>query len=265
VNLVRREWLRETAHLRLRQLLDLPPDAKLDLTSRVDVDAEPTSVAQTAADAAGVTPGEEGERFAVRQADASVTISRNARAIARSQWFPSINANASYGWTSYPNGIFPEIDPDRWNRNVSAGVTMTLPIFNGGRILGNVEKAGADVTEAEARQQQAVELTDLDTRDANLQLEAARAQWVATSGTVDQARRAYEISEIRYREGVSTQLELADSRLLLAVALANRAQAARDLQVARIRVALLPVLPVQLGTTASAVNAELGAGGATNF
>ena len=43
---------------------------------------------------------------------------------------------------------------------------------------------------------------------------------------------------------MSTQLELSDSRLLLQQAEANRALAARDLQVARARVALLPELPL---------------------
>jgi outer membrane protein TolC len=61
---------------------------------------------------------------------------------------------------------------------------------------------------------------------------------------VEQATRAYEIAELRYREGVSTQLELSDARLLLAQAQVNRAQAARDLQVARARLALLPDLPL---------------------
>jgi outer membrane protein TolC len=61
---------------------------------------------------------------------------------------------------------------------------------------------------------------------------------------VAQAQRAYEIADLRYREGISTNLELSDSRLSLQVAQANRAQAARDLQVARAHVALLPDLPV---------------------
>ncbi len=55
---------------------------------------------------------------------------------------------------------------------------------------------------------------------------------------------AYEIAELRYREGLSTQLELSDARLLLQQAQANRAQAARDVQVARVRLALLPDLPL---------------------
>jgi outer membrane protein TolC len=49
---------------------------------------------------------------------------------------------------------------------------------------------------------------------------------------------------VRFTNGVSTQLELSDARLSLQQAEANRAQAARDLQVARARVALLPNLPV---------------------
>jgi len=68
---------------------------------------------------------------------------------------------------------------------------------------------------------------------------AATTWWL-----VQQANRAYEIADVRFRAGVSTQLELSDSRLLLQQAEANRALAARDLQVARARVALLPELPL---------------------
>jgi outer membrane protein TolC len=247
VGVVRQERLQQTAHLQLRQLLDLPPDTVLDLTSRVEPDdEEPISVATAAADAAGVADGI-GERATVQQAEAAVKISRSSLSIARSQLFPSVSASASYGWTSYPDSVLPELDSDQWNRNVSAGFAMYVPIFNGGRMRGDVLRASADVAEAEARAEQVRELSDLDTRDALLELSAAEAQWEATTGTVAQAQRAYDIAEMRYREGVSTQLELADARLLLARALANRAQAARDLQLTRIRMALLPALPPQLG------------------
>ena len=45
-------------------------------------------------------------------------------------------------------------------------------------------------------------------------------------------------------EGLSTQLELTESRVLLQQARANRAQAARDFQVARLRLTLLKDLPL---------------------
>ena len=65
------------------------------------------------------------------------------------------------------------------------------------------------------------------------------------------ATRAYEIADLRFGEGVSTQLELSDSRLQLERALVNRAQAARDLAVAKIRITLLTSLPLQTATAPS--------------
>ncbi len=248
VQVVRAQRERQTAHLRLRQVLDLPADTVLDLTSRVEEEGleRPSSVAPAAAAAAGV-PAPGGERAPVQQAEAAVRISRSSQSIARSQLYPSVHASASYGWSSYPDSVLPELDVDQWYRNVSAGFVLLVPIFNGGRMRGDLIAASADLAEAQAQMEQVKELTELDTEDALLELEAAEAEWEATRGTADQAERAYEIAELRYREGVSTQLELADARLLLQRALANRALAARDLQISRIRVALLPALPPQIG------------------
>jgi outer membrane protein TolC len=104
--------------------------------------------------------------------------------------------------------------------------------------------ARADAEEARLRLRQARELAALDNRSTAATLEAAEAAWAASAGVVSQAQRAYEIAEVRYREGLSTQTELGDARVQLQQALANRAQSARDLQVARVRTALLGDLPV---------------------
>jgi outer membrane protein TolC len=80
--------------------------------------------------------------------------------------------------------------------------------------------------------------------------------WEASKGTAEQASRAYQIAEVRYREGISTQLELNDSRILMEQATANRALAARNLQIARIKLALLPNLPLQAVTAAQSAAAQ---------
>ena len=100
----------------------------------------------------------------------------------------------------------------------------------------------------------------LDTRSALAALRAAEATYNASAGTSQQATRAYQIADVRYREGISTQLELNDSRLMLEQAEANRAQAARDLQIARVRMALLPALPLGVGSTTSNASAAAQAG-----
>jgi outer membrane protein TolC len=129
---------------------------------------------------------------------------------------------------------------------------LQLPIFTGGRIGGDVAVARANVNQAELRLQQARELAEVDARNSMIQLEAAQAAWQASAGTVEQASRAYHIAELRYREGISTQTELLDSRIQLQQAQAARARAARDLQVSKVRMALLPALPILLPTGATA-------------
>ena len=123
---------------------------------------------------------------------------------------------------------------------------LSVPVLTGGRLRGDRMVAEASLLEARALFEQTRSLAEFDTRTAVLQLASARAQWQASAGTVEQATRAYQIAEIRYREGMSTQTELADSRILLQQAQANRAQAARDLQIAQVRVALLHDLPLNL-------------------
>jgi outer membrane protein TolC len=135
---------------------------------------------------------------------------------------------------------------------------LQIPIFTGGRIGGEEDVARANLSEAELRLQQIHELAEVDARNAATQLEASDAAWQASAGTVEQAARAYQIAELRYREGLSTQTELLDSRIQLQQAQASRARAARDLQVSRVRLVLLPALPLA-GAAASATGASVSA------
>src|SRR5205085_11302895 len=81
---------------------------------------------------------------------------------------------------------------------------------------------------------------------------SAEAAFIASRGTAEQAQRAYGIDQIRYREGLSTQTDLTQSRLLLEQAVANQAQSSRDLAVARARVALIRDLPINTSALGAA-------------
>jgi outer membrane protein TolC len=94
------------------------------------------------------------------------------------------------------------------------------------------------------------EFASLDARVALNALNQATSAWEASKGTAEQASKAYTIAEVRYKEGISTQLELNDSRILLEQSNANRALAARNLQIARMKLALLANLPLSSGTSA---------------
>jgi outer membrane protein TolC len=245
---IQRRADRALAYTRLRLLLGVP-EQPLALITPLN-DAAPVPVARFASNPNLLGDTVTLNRAPVRQAREAIAAQEAQVRIARAQRLPTVSLVSNYGRVAYPGGVLPA--PGDFATNWTVGAQLSVPIFTGGRIRGDQMVAEAGVIEARAQLQQTLQLAELDTRTAVQQLEAARAQWQASAGTVEQAQRAYQIAEIRYREGLSTQTELTDSRILLQQAQANRAQAARDLQIAQVRVALLPDLPLNLGTTSGA-------------
>jgi outer membrane protein len=245
---------RTIAMLRLKQLLELPLDDSLQLTTSIDDAAMPT-VAGVSLERAGATPDTSvADRATVRQANENVKAQEGLLRAARADRFPTIALTSGYQRLFFPATTFPQINDFRenWTVGISAGVSL----LSGGRTHGSEMVAEANLREARARLKQAREFAALDSRIALSQLEQAEATWRASQGTAEQARRAYSIDQIRYKEGISTQTDLTQSQLLVEQAMVNRAVAARDLAVARMRLALLKDLPLTAGAGAS--------GGSTN-
>jgi len=242
---IQRQSDREVAYLRLKQLLNIPLDDRVQLTTVVD----DTAAINSALEAAGLTGDTTAtDRATVRQAAEAIDAQRGLLKISKAQRFPTLALTSQYGKVAFPLTSLPQSGDFRTNWTI--GVASQIPLFTGGRIKGEQMVAEANVREAQARYDQVREFAALDSRVTLNNLFQARAAWLASLGTAEQASRAYSIAEVRYKEGISTQLELNDARILREQAVANRALAARNLQVARVKLALLPDLPLQsTGTT----------------
>lgn len=248
---IQRRSDREVAYLRLKQQLNIPLEQNVSLTTTIDdVSGMPPGIRL-----AGLPVGSfeapdtvTTNRAAVKQAGEAVRAQQELVRVVKSQRLPSLSLTSQYGAVAYPQSGLPGSGDFRANWTV--GVSTQIPLFTGGRIRGEELVAQANLSESRARLQQVREFAALDARVALNALNQAKSAWEASRGTAEQASRAYQIAEVRYREGISTQLELNDSRILLEQATANRALAARNLQMARIKLALLPHLPLQSGTSA---------------
>jgi outer membrane protein len=258
---------RSIAYLRLKQLLNLPLDEDLQLTTSIEEPLPtptavlPTGLATTREPTALTADTAADNRSVVRQAAENVRAQEALFRVARAERFPSVALTSRYQRLYFPESGFPDLANALQNWTVGASVSLNL--FSGGRIRGGELIARANADEARAQLQQVRELAALDARVALNQLAEAEAVWAASQGTVEQASRAYRIDQIRYREGISTQTDLAQSRILLEQATANRALAARDLAVARMRLALLRDLPLQTegaGQSAARAGAARAAG-----
>jgi outer membrane protein len=248
---IQRQSDREVAYLRLKQLMNVPLDNPVQLTTAVD-DAAAINSALEAAKITGDTSAT--DRATVREAAAAIDAQRGLLKITKAQRFPTLALTSQYGKVAFPLTGFPQSGDFRTNWTI--GLASQVPLFTGGRIKGEQMVAEANVREAQARYDQLREFAALDSRVTLNNLFQARAAWLASLGTADQARRAYSIAEVRYKEGISTQIELNDARILLEQAVVNRALAARNLQVARVKLALLPDLPLQ---TTGATQAQTAA------
>ena len=277
--LIQAQQARDVATLQLKQLLNLSltepivletpvqdADMQLAMTaSRLDNEARPTpgnglnkgpmTMPQLAAkDTAPL------QRTAVRQAMAAVEVQKGAVSNAKLQRMPSLTLGTNYTRSGYPSNsqVIPRSFADFYPAwNVSLG--LSLPLWTSGRISGDVMVAKANLADAEARLHQGTRAASLDVQLALRSLEQAEANWLSSVGTEEQATKAVEIAEVRYSNGISTQLELTDIRNLLIQSQANRLTAARDLQLARLRLTLLRDLPLGSGGgTASAGASQQG-------
>ncbi|MDB4877570.1 MAG: outer rane efflux protein [Gemmatimonadetes bacterium] len=231
---------RQVAYLRLKQLLNMPLDNPVQLTTRIE---EPGGPALPALVATAAPDTSTAVRAPVRQLDEAVRVQEAQVKIARAERIPSFAIVSNYQRLYFPAQLFPNLN--NGVNNWTVGLSTSFPLLDGGRIKGDQLIAQSGLEQARAQREQTRQFAALDTRVALNSLDEAQASWDASRGTADQAQRAYAIDQVRYREGISTQTDLSQSRLLLEQALANRAQAARNLAVARVRLALLRDLPLQ--------------------
>lgn len=232
----------EVALLNLKRLLELPLDDSVVLTTPIENAPMPglAGIATTnAPDTSSL------QRAAVREAQQNVRAQEGLLQVARAERYPALSLTSGYQRLFFPANTFPAWS--NFRENWTVGLSAQVSLFNGGGTHGDELVAQANVHQAQAQLDQTRQYAAVDARVAMRQLAQADASWEASAGTSEQARRAYAIDQVRYQQGLSTQTDLAQSRLLLQQAEANRAQAARDLAVARVRVALLRDLPLSGG------------------
>ncbi len=117
----------------------------------------------------------------------------------------------------------------------SLSITVTAPIYDGGATRAGIESAHADERSAQIQSEQfrrgvqsEVQQAAIAVRDAD---ERARTAW----SSLAEAREAFRLAGVRYREGVDTQLAVNDAQTALVQAETNAVNARHDLLAALAR------------------------------
>ena len=205
------------ATLDLKRLIDLPLEQPLRLTTPLTV---PT--AQELADPRLDTQRLIAQRASIRAAEEQVSIRSEQVKIARAGYLPSLDLSGSYAKIAFPTGLdFKGVD---WRTDFSASLALRVPIFNGFRTRADVQIAQVDLLTERLRLTQLRENVELQYQQAIGEQRRAAAELTARQRTVEQAQRVYDLTVLRYEQGLATQLEVNDARLNALQARTNLAQ-----------------------------------------
>src|SRR6266446_4720591 len=125
--------------------------------------------------------------------------------VAKAAFFPAIQLNGLPGFESLDAGSLFNASSRLW----AVGPSITLPIFEGGRLRANLRFAKAAYEEMVATYRQSV-LTAFSEVEDNLAAQTLLAnQYAAESDALVAARKQLEIVNNQYRDGLITYLEVA--------------------------------------------------------
>jgi TolC family type I secretion outer membrane protein len=167
------------------------------------------------------------ERPELRSTRARVEADYSLAHAARAQHLPTVSAYGTYTWTNFT--ITPLYN--RW----IAGLSFTLPIFQGFALNAQVEEADANVDVAQASLDLLTQNVLADVEQEYLSLQEAADRIEATAKLTEQAQQSLTLAERQYAAGVSTLLEVTDAQLARSNAQITAIQALFDYNVSLVR------------------------------
>lgn len=129
--------------------------------------------------------------------------------IAKSGHMPILALNANYSYNGYTENGFPREGDYYWASN--AGVSVSIPLFEGFRVTSQVAQKELAYEQAVAAYQNKLKNVRIQVKEAYLNLNEAKSRIEATKGVVEQARENLNAQMLRYRNGLTSQLELNDA------------------------------------------------------
>ena len=115
-----------------------------------------------------------------------------------------------------------------WQNPLSAGIRVSVPLFSGLTKMNRSREIKNQISQIGLQRTYARQQVDVQVRSALNDLLTARETMYAQELTVEQARKAYSISDTRYRAGAGTILELNSAQLAQTQAQLNYSQAIFD-------------------------------------
>lgn len=195
--------------------------AKLQLLILMGVDAsQPIAAGSTLAeyestmyaDVLGIDHNIEGNSE-LRLLDIQTRQLRDALKVQKMSLVPTLALTANYNWTSMSNGS--PLKNFRWSPYSMVGLTLSIPLFEGGQRYTRIRQAEIQVNEMKWQRDNLLRSINMQADLALDNINMNVKQIASCSESVRQADKAHDIMQKSFEIGAASYLDLRDSELAL--------------------------------------------------
>jgi len=184
--------------INLARITGLPPNDRFEIADDVPFAPAPDLNLEEALREAFA------QRWDLKAAEAQVRAAERTRAAARAERLPSVSLSADYG------AIGPT--PDRARATFTVVGSLKAPIWQGGRIEGDVEQANAALKQRQAELEDLRAKVEADVRNAYLDLAAAGSQVEVARENLGVTQENLKLTRQRFEAGVSDNVDVVQSQ-----------------------------------------------------
>jgi len=215
------------AKLLLKMYLSIPEDIEIEVEGELDGMRD-----QVLAGTDGLT-ADVTENSDLRTLELQQELLQRQLKVANANRLPTLGAFGSATYTGNDMEPFMGMGSTDgakffWTHHITVGVQLSVPIFAGLTKMNKSREIKNQIKQISLQRTYAEQQINVQMQSALNDLLTAREKMFAQEQTVTQARKAYSISDTRYRAGAGTILELNSAQLAQTQAQLNYSQAIYD-------------------------------------
>ena len=145
----------------------------------------------------------------LRTLDLQTEALKQSLSVQKAAWYPTLALSANYNWTSLNNGTpFKNLE---WNPYSTVGVSLSIPLFQGGRRYSKQKQAEISYREMTWQRENLENSLKLQVQAQFDNIQKSVSQIETNKAGVEQAVKANQIMEKSFRIGAASYLDLRDS------------------------------------------------------
>lgn len=136
----------------------------------------------------------------------------------RSQYLPQVYANYNYGYNTSSSDYNVFFDSNRWKSFGTLGFKIIVPIFDGFLKRSKINQSKYKIEQVENQMLFLERSINLQVNQSILSYENTKETILVSKQNLDLAEGVYKATELKFKEGVGSNLELIDSNNSLKIA-----------------------------------------------